>query len=308
MEPDLGSSSNELAMLESLRLLFGPAPSDETWSGDDAAVLDVTSVDRLLVSTDALVEGVHFDRTYSTMEDVGAKAIAVNVSDIAAMGGIPRAAVVAVAGASGSELRSIAIGAKESSQRWRCPIVGGNLSAGRELSVTVTVLGAPQRTAVLRSGARSGQTIFVTGLLGSASAGLRRLREDRTATGADVDRYRRPSARVEEGQAAARAGATAMIDVSDGFAIDLYRLATSSGVGVEISDVPVAEDASEEDALRGDDYELIFVATDADLVRRQFDELGLLRPIEVGRTVTDPRVFTFAGRQFEPTGYLHGLS
>ena len=184
-------------------------------------------------------------------------------------------------------------------------MVGGDLTSGPVLVVTVAVTGTvPDGAPVLRSGARPGDALVVTGPLGRAAAGLRRLRGARgdgpgtgtgpvagtdveAATGAAdalVDAHRRPVPRLAEGTAARRAGATAMMDLSDGLAIDLRRLADASGVGVVVEHLPVADGATPDEALGGgDDYELLLATPDPAAVARAFAAEGLAPPIVVGR-------------------------
>lgn len=209
--------------------------------GDDAAVLD----DGLLAATDVIVEGIDFLRD-SPLSEVGWRAIAVNVSDIAAMGGRTRSVLVSVVGPEGTDLGALYEGIDEACAAYGCEVVGGDLSNGRELAVAVTVLGRCDEGVepVLRSGARVGDGLWVTGLLGGAAA-----------AGYDV----RPHARADLGPLLAALGATSMIDVSDGLAQDLGHICEASNVGVELDRVPTAEGATEEQALTGgDDYELLF--------------------------------------------------
>jgi thiamine-monophosphate kinase len=215
--------------LSQLRRRFPPAPPGEVWIGDDAAVLRPPD-GPLLLAADALVEGVHWDPSVTGVDDAGWKALAVNVSDLAAMGGRPLHAVV-----------------------------------------TGTVDGVP----VLRSGARPGDLLLVTGPLGAASAALRERRA-----------VPRVTPRVAEGIAARLGGATAMLDLSDGLLMDLRRLAEASAVGVVVDDggVPVADGASLEDALGGgDDYELLFAAP----TPPSFPPT-LAAPVVIGRCTPDP--------------------
>jgi thiamine-monophosphate kinase len=183
---------------------------------------------------------------------------------------------VAIPPGRGGDLDPLYDGLSEAAAAYRCPIVGGDLTSGPTFVVTVAITGTVDGEPVLRSGARPGDTLFVTGPLGGAAADLRAGIPGRTA---------RPAARVEEGCAARLAGATAMIDLSDGLALDLRRVAAASGVGAIVEDVPVADGATREDAMTGgDDYELLFAAPDAARVRDAFAELR--SPIPIGR-VTD---------------------
>ncbi len=242
---------HELEAIELLSTLVGPPVGDEVWIGDDCAVLGPASA-RVLFATDLAAENVHFDRRHGTLADAGWRVLVQNLSDIAAMGGRPRAAVVAVAGAGFDELAAIYEGLLEASRRFDCPVVGGDLSDAAVLNIAVAILGETAGSApVLRRGAAPGETIYVTGPLGGAAAGLRELRADPSAVSPCVTAFLRPQPRLAEGAAAAAAGAAAMIDISDGLGIDLWRLAAASGVGVELDDLPVAPGATRDEALGG---------------------------------------------------------
>jgi thiamine-monophosphate kinase len=253
------------------KVLSGAGPEVRVGPGDDAAVL-APPTGELVITTDVLVEGVHLDRSLASARDIGYKAVIVNVSDIAAMAASPRAAVCAltlpgdVDAAWTMELFGGMRSACDEHALW---LVGGDLSRGPALVISVTVVGevAPGR-AVLRGGARPGDAVVVTGSLGASAAGLRVARSGRISSEVDRELLRahfRPSARVGEAQVLARHGATAMIDVSDGLALDLARLAAASGVGamLRLADVPVAEGATREEALGGgEDYELLAAMPD----------------------------------------------
>ena len=230
----------EFAAIERIRAMLPGAPPGQTWIGDDAAVLG----DGRLLAIDALVAGVHFTDA-TPLDDVGWKALTVNVSDIAAMGGRPEHAVVSVVGRPDTDLDALYRGLAAAGATYGCPIVGGDLANGAITVVTVAVTGAVDDGApVLRSGARPGDAIYLTGPVGAAAA---------------AGWHHRPVARVDEGRQARRAGATAMIDVSDGLVADLNHLARASRIGYVLDRVPVAEGATEEQALHGgEDFELLF--------------------------------------------------
>lgn len=254
--------TDELAFVADLARRFGPPPAGEVWAGDDAAVVRPPT-GPLLLTVDPMVQGVHF---VTPDADVGWKAMARNVSDIAAMGGRPLHALVSLVLPTGAEVEALLDGLVKATS-W-CPIVGGDTASGATLVVTVAVTGTVDGEPVRRSGARAGDTLFVTGPLGGRPA--------------------RPVPRVAEGTAAREAGATAMIDISDGLALDLRRLADESGVGVVLDAVPVAEGASFDDAVAaGDDYELLFSAPGPATVLAAFEAAGLDRPLEIGRCTAD---------------------
>jgi thiamine-monophosphate kinase len=266
------------------------------WIGDDAAVLRPPE-GVLLLAADGLVEGLHWDPALTRIDDAGWKALAVNVSDLAAMGGRPLHCVVTVtvpAGRAG-DLDRLYDGLEAAAKALDCPIVGGDLTGGPALVVTVAVTGTADGPPVLRSGARPGDLLFVTGPLGSAAAALHE---------------RRPSARVPprvaEGTAARRGGATAMIDLSDGLVLDLRRLAEASGVGVVVDDVPVAANATRDDALAGgEDYELLFAAPSEAGVLDAFVGAGLAPPVVIGCCTADPGERRLGARPLPEGGWEH---
>ena len=287
-------------------------PHGEVWIGDDAAVLG-GDPGPLLLAADLVAEGVHFDRRFSSLADVGWKVMVANVSDIAAMGGRPLRCVVTVAGDLGADLDALYDGVVAAARHYGCPVVGGDLSApatGGGLCCSVSVLGtADGRAPVLRSGARPGDTLYVTGPLGAAAAGLRALQAHEAADSAAVRAHRRPEARLVAGQVAARAGARAMIDVSDGLGLDLDRLARASMVGIALDEVPVAHGARRDDALGGgEDYELI-IATDApEELCAAFAASGLPAPRRIGCCVADVARRSLAGGPLPIAGWRHGVA
>lgn len=244
--------------------------------GDDCAVVDGPD-GPLLLAADAVVAGVHADLAVVGLDDLGWKAVVANVSDVAAMGGRPLHLLVTVAGPPDTDLDLLYRGIRQAADASGAEVVGGDLANAPVLVVTVAVTGTVDAGApVRRSGAGAGDSVFVTGPLGAAAA------SGWTA---------RPVARVAEGAAARLAGATAMIDVSDGLAADLGHLCDESGVGVELLHVPVAAGATEEQALGGgEDYELVFTAPDAERVAETFAEAGLVAPERIGVCVADPAV------------------
>lgn len=305
----------EFEALRRLASSLPQAPPGETWIGDDTAVLRVPAGASLLLAADAVVAGVHADLQLTGVDDLGWKALAVNLSDLAAMGGHPGHAVVTVAGPAGTDLDRLYVGLGAAASAYGCPVVGGDLSGAPALMVSVTVTGWVWGPAVLRSGARPGDRIWVTGPLGASAAGLRLLRAQHrggdpySASGVAaslVAAHARPRPQLDAGRAAAAAGARAMIDVSDGLLADLGHIADASGVGFELSEVPVAEGATEEEALGGgEDYQLVVCAEPTVPLEAAFTRAGLPAPVALGTCVADPAVRRLRGEAVGAPGWEH---
>lgn len=220
--------------------------------GDDCAALEPTAGSLLLATTDLLIEDIHFRRRYAEPADIGWKAIAVNLSDVASMGGQPRWALVALACPADTrpeEVEAFYDGMLALGSEHAVTVVGGDTSASPAgWIVNITLLGETPRAPVLRSTARVGDVLAVTGALGRSAAGLAVL-ERSEAPDAPAEllaettaAHLRPRPRVKEGQwLAAAGGVTAMIDLSDGLATDLAHIAEESGVAgrVELSRLPI---------------------------------------------------------------------
>jgi thiamine-monophosphate kinase len=264
------------------RVVASEDPTVRVGPGDDAAVVR-PATGELVLTTDLLVEGVHFERGSISARDLGAKAVTVNVSDVAAMGASPRYALVSLAvpgNIEASWVIELAGGMHEACLEYALALVGGDTNRADDVTISVAVVGevAPGR-AVTRAGARPGDAIVVTGELGAAAGGLALSRAEPTVAatalsepwGRSLSRaLARPVARVGEGHALASAGATAMMDLSDGIAIDLERLCRASAVGaeLELASIPVAAalvsgsatlgvDAMALSLGGGEDYELL---------------------------------------------------
>lgn len=232
---------SEAELLERIFPLLPTGPDTLLGPGDDAAVLAAPD-GRVVVSTDVLVEGHHFRRDWSTGADVGWRAGMQNLADIAAMGARPTGLVVSLVLPPDLPLgwvTGLARGLSAACGPHAVGVVGGDLSAGDAVVVAVTVHGDLEgREPVLRSGARPGDVVALAGVQGRSAAGLALLLADQPRTDLDlVDAYRRPRCPLDAGPAAARAGATAMMDVSDGLLRDASRIARASGVVLDL-DLP----------------------------------------------------------------------
>jgi thiamine-monophosphate kinase len=232
------------------------------WSGDDAAVVRARPF--AVTSIDTVVDGVHFSLSTHTPADVGWKALATALSDVAAMAADPGEAYVSLVLPSGFEAAlELVRGMEELAGRHGVTIAGGDVVLGPVLAVSVAVTGWAdhERDLVGRDGARPGHLVGVTGELGGSEAGRRALERGEREPEALVRRHLRPEPRLSEGRALAEAGVSALIDVSDGVATDAAHIASASGVGlrVELGRLPVATGVGpEEAATGGDDYELLF--------------------------------------------------
>jgi thiamine-monophosphate kinase len=229
--------------------------------GDDAAVLDVPPGQRLVVSTDASFEGVHFRREWLSAQEIGARAVTAALSDLAAMAAAPIGLLLALGVPEEwqQELDEIARGVGHAAGEADCPIVGGNVTRARQLSLTITVLGAAERP-LRRDGARDGDLVFVTGRLGGPGAALDALQAGRVPDAGHMERFASPRARLREARWLADAGAHAAIDISDGLGADLTHLARASDVTIEleVDRIPCVDDVTREETLAsGEEYELI---------------------------------------------------
>ena len=220
--------------------------------GDDAAVWQPSRSARSVVTTDALIEGVHFDRAWMTDRQIGNRAMTANVSDLAAMGARPVLATVALGIPTTlgiDDVRELYRGMLEVATSARLEIAGGDLSRAPALTIAITAIGEVRPSNLkLRSGARSGDAIVTTGELGASRAGLDLLRGRITIEPAlaatALDAYRTPRARLAEGVwLAASANVHALMDCSDGLSSDLARMCDASGVGALLDAVPVASAA-----------------------------------------------------------------
>jgi thiamine-monophosphate kinase len=263
---------NEFEVIRRISALLPPAPTDVLLPlGDDCAVLKIGD-SMWAAASDMLVSGHHF-KDWATPEDVGYKAVAVNASDVAAMGGIPRF-VLASGGAPDPETAlRCSQGVLEACEGFDIYPLGGDTTRADALTVDVAILGELATQPVLRSGASPGDLLAVTGVLGASAAGLLALERGMNGQERLIRRCLRPEPRLEAGRVAAMLGATAMIDLSDGLASDVRQVCDQSKVGckVDLDLLPINNDTRElarsleQDpeilaATGGEDYELLVCA------------------------------------------------
>lgn len=267
----------------SRRTIIGP--------GDDCALVTTASFLQL-ITIDSIVENVHFRVGWGTPEQIGMRALEVNLSDIAAMGGKPSFCVVNLAARQNLSLRYVEglnRGLRRSALRAGVDLVGGNITSARELSITVALLGDTGAQVLRRDTAEPGDEIFVTGCVGDAALGWRILAGEIGARGSAraylINRYLEPSARGEVGARLARLRpAPAAIDISDGLLQDLGHIMERSKVGAEIdaAAIPLSKAyraVARDDLTRalsgGEDYELLFCAKPGYSARALSKRLGI---------------------------------
>jgi len=334
---DAARLPGERTLIEHIRRRLPPAPASMVVGpGDDAAVVTPARGALQVLTTDAVVENVHFDRRFSSLADIGYKALAVNVSDLAAMGARPEFALLSFIlpdTLTAVDVDALLDGLLEIASAAGVSIAGGNISRSPgPLIVDVTAIGSVRPRRVLtRGGGRAGDALYVTGSIGAAAAGLEWLRADENAaTGSDdvlmaacAARHRRPEPRVRIGQLLGRnRAASACMDLSDGLADAVRQIADASGTGatIDASALPVDPAAAswfrsqELDPVSaalagGDDYELLFA------VPRKFR--GRLRHVQqkahgvtlthIGELTVDPVCRLARDGSFEelPAGFSH---
>ncbi len=255
--------------------------------GDDAAVLSVPRGDALVASVDSAIEGQHFREEWLSPAEIGYRAVAAALSDLAAMAASPRGVLIAlgVPPAWRDRLDDVADGIGEAVAATDTRILGGNLSAAGELSITTTVLGSVF-VPLTRRGAKPGDRVYVTGHLGGVAAALSRLGANQPA-GAHRQRFAHPVPRIAEARWLADAGVSAAIDISDGLAADARHLATASGVALSLESarLPVAHGVDQTLAVQsGEEYELLVTAPHA-LDAKEFEARFRLPLTEIGSAV-----------------------
>jgi thiamine-monophosphate kinase len=310
------SEIGEFGLIEKLEAVFGESAASDVrlGIGDDAALVSLGAEWDLVLTCDAMIENEHFLTRKTSLDLVGRKALATSLSDIAAMGGDPKYALLTLGCPAESEVEDIldiARGMRDLGARYGVTVVGGDTVRNRPgIIIAVTVVGFVRRgTALLRSGAKVGDAIFVTGTLGDSAIGLRLLTQRDSGARLDPDslgylkqRHLLPTPRVREGKmlSSTRVIATAAIDVSDGLLADLGHICERSGVGavIEWKALPVSREAdlaSQATSIDlfaevlggGEDYELLFCSSpeDAEGIEKLFTDTSLAPVTRIGEIV-----------------------
>lgn len=315
-------SRGEFGFIDYIKSNFQP-PEGTMGIGDDCAVMPAGDGE-LLFSTDLLMEGVHFLRSESSPEDVGWKAAAVNLSDIAAMGGTPVATFLSIAlpkDAQGEWAERFIEGYTHISRQYDVLLLGGDTTSSlRHIAVNVGVLGrCPSGKRLMRSGAKIGETIYVTGPLGDSAGGLQAILKGTNRTeevNTLILRHKRPVPRIDAGRILMETGKVgAMMDISDGIASDLRHILNASGIGAVIAldklpyspelDAVCEEqgwDRFELATSGGEDFELLFTGPEG-----LESELGI-EVYPIGRTVPgNDIIWTIGGKaeHIDFEGYKH---
>jgi thiamine-monophosphate kinase len=296
--------SSESEILERVRRLAGGVRGSSRLRlgiGDDCAIYRPQSRHELLFTTDLLIENVHFRRETHTPRDIGYKALARGLSDLAAMGATPRFCLLSLAvpqWADGKYIDAIFQGLLKLAAETECPLAGGDLAVAPLLLCDIVACGSvPAGTALRRDGSRAGDSIWVSGRLGGSAFGLQNGR------GPALRRHVRPEPRLRLGQYL-RGKANAAMDLSDGLSLDLSRLCTASGLAAEIEAPPLFPGASLEQGLNGgEDYELLFTVPRGIKIPASFEGLALAC---IGRVVKGtPGEVRMNGEIVPPRGFDH---
>jgi thiamine-monophosphate kinase len=271
--------------------------------GDDCAILRARAGEDLVFTSDFVLEGRHFDRESHTPGDIGHKALARSLSDLAAMGSEPVFCLVSLAVPAELASRWISSfyrGLLKLASKYRTVLAGGDLARFEKILVDVICCGrVPRGKALLRSGAKPGDKLYVTGELGASAHGFA------TRRGKSWRRHVRPEPRIEAGIALRKLGTSACMDLSDGLALDLTRLCRESKVSADLNaTIPLAPGATLEQALHGgEDYELLFTAPPGTRIPAQ---LAQLPTAQIGMIVSGrPGLVLLHGRPLKPEGFDH---
>jgi thiamine-monophosphate kinase len=298
-------SHSETELIQQIRKLAGPVKNRSIVHsiGDDCAVFRPTPSEDLVFTTDFAMETRHFTLATHTPADIGHKALARSLSDLAAMGAEPAFCLVSLAvpaNIAASFVPEFYAGLLALAEQYHTALAGGDLARFDLVIVDVMCCGSVQRgTAYLRSAALPGDSIYVSGALGASALGFR------TQTGAAWERHKRPEPRILIGLALHQHGVRCAMDISDGLSLDLARLSTESNVSAELhSPLPLGDGASLADALHGgEDYELLFTASASRYIPTEVGGIPITR---IGRiTERGEALVTLDGSPLPAEGFDH---
>lgn len=306
----------EFALIDAITAVFETGEQVVVGPGDDAAVLRIRN-GHVVVSTDLMVEGRHFRRDWASGYDIGVRAAAQNLSDINAMGGVAHSLTIGLAAPADLPARwalDFAAGVAEECAKVGATVVGGDLTRADEVMIAVTVLGGCTVAPVLRSGADPGQVVAIAGRQGWAAGGFAVLGRGFRSPRVLVEAYRRPEPPYAAGASAAEAGATAMIDVSDGLIADAGHIADASDVAIDLHvesfEIPeplqavgaaLGADPMQFILGGGDDHPLLASFADADAVPEGWRVIGTVSEY----AGEGPRVTVDGAAYDGPTGWTH---
>ncbi len=329
---------NEIDFVKTLKEKFKTVPEEVFLGiGDDCAAIRVAENKLLLISTDSLVEDVHFSTSYFNPSEIAEKSIAVSISDIASMGGEPKFILSTIGfpkclkpsltlNKNQTLMDGLLHGITNSCDLYNVKLIGGNVTTSEKLFLDITVLGEVEECKIIRrSGAKVGDLVFVTGTLGDSSLGLKLLKHgDGFESESIASAHKAPKPRIEIGRKLSELDlASSMIDVSDGLLIDLERITTCQGVGAEIyvQKIPLSDNyvklisRFEDDIFKlsltgGEDYELLFTSPKEckDEVKRLSTSAGI-NISEIGSVTNEKSVKVTDNEgnaiSYEKGGFIH---
>jgi thiamine-monophosphate kinase len=327
---------DEISLISEISSLFegGKGSNVSLGIGDDCAAIVIDSNSEMVITTDTITEGVHFNHKWTRMVDVGYKSVVVSVSDVAAMGGSAKHILLSINGPptlTKSNIRQYLKGFKQACDKYEVTLIGGNYSnSPADLSFTMTVLGEITKCSrIERKGASPEDIIYITGAPGESALGLSILNSRKNKlTAAErrlINRHKRPTPRLEWGKLLANNNlVSAMIDVSDGIALDLKRLTDASHVSalIHLNHFPLSRDTVKSfDCMGnrlwrliltgGEDYELLFTANKKNSMKiEKLIKSGLIEAAAIGKIIPkgpDPKFFLTSGKELKmhQYGWLH---
>ena len=313
---------DELKLIKYIASIFPQSPDVDTGIGDDTAIIKINATNYLL-TVDTMVENIHFKKEWLTPEEVGFRSAAINLSDIASMGGEPLYSLIAINMGKwkSEEIKEIFTGIKKSSEKYKYEVIGGNISSSSDLSITITMIGKAIRP-VKRTGARDKDLIVVTGTIGDAALGMQFLMKNITPSEEEkifVEKLKNPIPRIKEGKIISKY-ANSMIDISDGLLLDLSRILEQSGRGAVLEEKNIPRKKIFMEIIHrhnfetnrvlwgGEDYELLFTISE-DSYNNLIKKWNFSTPLSVIGKITKEEglyIQTEKGKKkIQPSGWIH---